>query len=122
MKFWEALKAMEEGKKVTKDEGNCYYFIEDNKLYLCTGELIGETFVSATDMLDYDWKIYDDRKEVSCHIKELYKAIDKYVETSWTDQDIESGFTDEFNNIANCYLTSFVVALDELNLKYKLDE
>ena len=75
MKFWEALKAMEEGKKIAKDNGEAYYFIENNKLYICTGELMGEAFVSVTDMLDYNWELYDDRKPAPYILKTLADSL-----------------------------------------------
>ena len=79
MKFWQALKAMEEGKKIAKDNGKGYYFIENDKLYICTGELMGEAFVSVTDMLDYEWEIYEEKKEVDPRLKEFYHYLkDEY--------------------------------------------
>ena len=60
MKFWEAMKALEEGKKVRKKTWNedCYLTIKNNH------------FVDEWDddeitfSLDGDWEIYEEKKEV----------------------------------------------------------
>lgn len=116
MKFWEALKAMEEGKKIAKDNGEAYYFIENNKLYICTGELMGEAFVNVTDMLDYEWELYDDRKEVDPRFKEFYhylKDENGFANNQYTDfiQD---------NNLED-YLLKFYMQLLEMEKYYNFD-
>ena len=119
MKFWEAMKLLEEGKKVRKTSWaeNRYLYIDEDGSFYDNREQIPILYTVGTE-----WEIYDDRKEVSCNIKELYKAIDKCVETSWIDQDVESGFADEFDSVADYHLTQLIIALDELNKKYKLDK
>ena len=116
MKFWEALKAMEEGKKIAKDNGEAYYFIENNKLYICTGELMGEAFVSVTDMLDYNWEIYEEKREVDERFKELFHYLKDehgFVNNQYTDfiQD---------NNLED-YLLKFYMQLLEMEKYYNFD-
>lgn len=125
MKFWQALKAMEEGKKIAKDNGEAYYFIENDKLYICTGELMGEAFVSVTDMLDYEWELYDDRKEVYTDFyKDMYVTVanlmHNYQCSDLESEDVDSGFIDDYLDLAFEHLGKLHDAMKELNKKYKL--
>lgn len=63
MKFWEAMKAMQEGKKVTHDGLKSYYYMLDNipcKIWCSTGEKATEAFISLDTALKSEWKIYEE--------------------------------------------------------------
>lgn len=64
MKFWEAMKAMEEGEKVTHDGLKSYYFILDNrpyKIWYQVGDCATEAFIDLDLALRHEWKIYEGR-------------------------------------------------------------
>lgn len=107
MKFWEAMKAMEEGKKVrNKDwmEEFYIYLNEDNDILderdaVCDLNFIGEK--------GSEWEIYDDRKPSPAILKTLANDL------SYNSSDI-------------CMRLSFdeqvelVAILAQLNMKYKI--
>ena len=116
MEFWEAIKNMQEGEKITNDEGDSYYFIQDNKLYLCTGKLMGEVNISVNDMLDSHWEIYEEKKNVDPKLKELYHYLKD-----------ENGFANSqygefiYDNDLEDYLLGFYMQLLEMAKYYNLD-
>ena len=76
MKFWEAMKCLEEGKKVTNDKGETYFYTQDNKIYLCTGELAGEVSINLSkSTYEYEWEIYEEKKDVDEDFKKLYSYL-----------------------------------------------
>ena len=107
MKFWEAMQAMAEGKKITNNDGDSYYFIQDNKLCLCTGELMGEVNISVNDMLDSRWQIYDDRKPAPYILKTLADGL------SNEHSDLCMVLSMEEQN-------QLIKVLFDLNMKYKI--
>lgn len=65
MKFWEAMKAMEEGKKVTHEGLKSYYFVQDNKphkIWYRIGESASEAYIDLYSALKYEWKVYEENK------------------------------------------------------------
>lgn len=119
MKTWEAMKCLEEGKKVRNSEwGENEYVVMDPHT---------KCFVYGTDgQIAYlytascEWELYDDRKECSECYKELYRAVMKVFDVDEGDD----GLFDEFdvdikerNGLGNIY-----VILNNLNKVYKLDK
>ena len=75
MKFWEAMKALEEGKKVRAvDWGDDEYItlrgeiLVDEEGYTCTHTLEGEG-------INKKWEILNERKEVDPRFKEFYHYL-----------------------------------------------
>ena len=63
MKFWEAMKAMQEGKKVTHLGLRSYYFIkegEPHKIWFSSGESASEAYINLDDALKHTWFVYED--------------------------------------------------------------
>lgn len=117
MKFWEAMKCLEEGKKVrVKYWSNNGYIMMNS-----SGYIIDEKgrIVNINNTED-EWELYDDRKECSECYKELYRAVMKVFDVDEGDD----GLFDEFdvdmtgsNSLGNMY-----VILNDLNKEYKLDK
>lgn len=116
MKFWEAMKAMQEEKKITNNEGDFYYFIQDNKLYLCTGELMGEVSISVNDMLDNHWEIYEEKKDADEKLKQLFQILN---EDNWFANNQYGEYIYD-NNLVD-HMTSLYMQLMEMAKYYKLD-
>ena len=125
MKFWEAMKAMEEGKKVRNEE-----WTKDQYLYLSTsneildekGQDVGINYIGIAGS---NWEIYDDRKEVYTNFyKDMYVAIadlmHNYQHSDLESEDVDSGFLEDYLNLASGYLGKLHEAMEELNKKYKL--
>lgn len=116
MKFWEAMKALEEGKKITNNGGKSYYFIKDNKLMLCTGKLMGASIALNIDYMSHEWEIYEEKKEVDPKFKEMYRYLKD-----------EHGFVNEQYGDFICerneddHLLAFYTQLLEMAKYYKLD-
>ena len=117
MKFWEAMKALEEGKKVTNDKGETYFYTQDNKIYLFTGEFSSEVSINLSrSTYEYEWEIYKDKKEVDPRFKEFYHYLKD-----------ENGFANGqycefiYNNNLEDHLLKFYQQLLEMAKYYKLD-
>ena len=84
MKFWEAMKALEEGKKVTQKELRSYYCNQDGKLckiWRNSGEKATEAYLNLDTALNSDWEIYDDNNHMieeamqeTCEYKRVRKT------------------------------------------------
>ena len=120
MKFWEAMKALEEGKKVTDNEGKTYYFIQDGEpgmFWLCAEESTDE--IHTTSIIDYmgrNWEIYEEKKEVDPRFKEFYHYLKDehgFVNNQYTDYINDHNEPD--------YLLKFYQQLLEMAKYYKLD-
>ena len=79
MKFWEAVREMQDGKKIrrkTWDDGDY--------IYMNYGELIDERdkqYSINYVFNDDEWEIYDERKDAS----EILKALAKELKTALSD-------------------------------------
>ena len=75
MKFWEAMKAMEEGKKVRavgwKPE---YYIYLNEKFEIRDSDGFFANFHEVIH-LKMDWEIYEEKKEVDSRFKEFYHYL-----------------------------------------------
>lgn len=113
MKFWEAMKAMEEGKKVRKVnwEDEAYIYINENSEIRDN-----EDFYPALYCINEEWEIYDDRKEVDPRFKEFYhylKDENGFANGQYIEFLEETGRGD--------HLLAFYMQLLEMSKYYKLD-
>ena len=115
MKAWEAMKLLEEGKKIRdKSWGEGYYIYLD-----ADGDIIDESnnqyLVANISDISKDWELYDDRKKVSQFYKDMYKAIEEIVENYEKSEK-------EISDVIYPHLENICRVLDELNEEYKLDK
>lgn len=106
MNTWEAIKLLQEGKKIREKrwDPNKYIYKVGKNIYnenkqLCYLAIKG----------DEEWELYDDRKEAPQEIKDLYKAIN----------NIKSNGI--LSNKTYITLLDLQSALNTLNKKYKID-
>lgn len=116
MKFWEAMKAMEEGKKVRKAYWSEHQYIYLDKKNRCIID-DGEDYFSIGNIEDEEeWEIYEEKKEVDLRFKEFYHYLKD-----------ENGFTNGqygefvYNNNLKDHLLEFYQQLLEMAKYYKLD-
>ena len=104
MKFWEAMKAMQEGKKVRRSDWgeNCYLYINEDGSFYDNREQIPILYTVGTE-----WEIYDDRKEAPCVLKKLA------MEFSQSDSDLNNLITTEDKKL-------IAELLVNLECKYKI--
>ena len=119
MKTWEAVKALEEGRKVRRRGWNedWYVLMDENGDFLDDCGTIYE-FGSNSD----DWEIYDDRYDVSQQLKDLYTLLDKLIEDEY---DEYNEYLDKECADKECrrdYMLLFYKQLKEMNKYYKLDK
>lgn len=116
MKFWEAMKAMEEGKKVRNEK-----WTKDQYLYLSiSNEILDEkgrdVGINYIGIAGSNWEIYEEKKPVDPKFKELYQYLKE-----------ENGFTNsqygEFiqDNCMVDHLLALYTQLLEMSKYYKLD-
>ena len=115
MKFWEAMKAAEEGKKVRNKRWvtGCYIFKEGERYFTADGNPFCD-FVRSTDG---EWEIYEAKKEVDPKFKAMYKYLkDEYgfVNDQYTEYMNDHNQPD--------YLLKFYQQLLDMAKYYKLDE
>lgn len=115
MKFWEAMKAAEEGKKVRNKRWvtGCYIFKEGERYFTADGNPFCD-FVRSTDG---EWEIYEDKKEVDPKFKEMYKYLknhDGFANTQYCDFIYLHNKED--------HLLEFYRQLLEMAKEYKLDD
>ena len=116
MKFWEAMKALEEGKKVRAvDWGDDEYItlrgeiLVDEEGYTCTHTLEGEG-------INKKWEIHDEKKDVDPKFKEMYRYLKD-----------EEGFANNqycefiYKHDKQDHLLEFYRQLLEMAKYYKLD-
>ena len=86
MKFWEAMKCLEEGKRVRKTSWaeNRYLYIDEDGSFYDNREQIPILYTVGTE-----WEIYDDRKEAPYVLRKLA------IELSQFDSDLNSLITTE---------------------------
>jgi hypothetical protein len=105
MKFWEAVREMQDGKKIRRK-------IWDGGDYICmeNGELIdeqGKQYLISYVYDDDEWEIYDDRKDISKVLKVLAKELENVLSNTCmilTPNEVEM----------------LKEVLSELNEKYKI--
>lgn len=90
MKFWEAIKALEEGKKVRRAywEKDVYIHIDHDNILKDNSNHPQDLYYIPNDD-DNDWEIYDDRKEAPYVLRKLA------IELSQFDSDLNSLITTE---------------------------
>ena len=73
MKFWEAMKSLEEGKKVRNKRWvtGCYIYKEDIKYFTADGNL----FCDFVRSIEGEWEIYEEKKPVDEDFKKLYSYL-----------------------------------------------
>lgn len=112
MKYWEAMKLIDEGKKVKHKSwaDGCYIYKDDLGNVVCAdGEQYVETFYYSFN--DYHWEIYDDRKEAPQSLKNLFNVLLDYCYD-------ESCYIVEIDDLADKLLDK----LKFFNKKYKIYE
>lgn len=113
MKFWEAVKTMEEGKKVRKVnwEDEAYIYIDENSEIRDN-----EGFYPALYCINEKWEIYEDKKEVDPKLKQLFQTLN---EDNWFANNQYSEYIYD-NNLVD-HMTALYVQLMEMRNFYKLD-
>ena len=98
MNFWEAIKALEEGKKIRKS-----YWEEDNYIYIDSDNNLRDNYGGLPNLYyipddDDDWIIYEEKKE----IMKLFIAtrVDKVDWYECMEQIIIAHSTDEAMELA----------------------
>ena len=121
MKLWEAMKALEEGKKIRKDNWDLGEYVYKNEYgnYITNEGIYFDIIRGANDN---NWEIYNDRKECLEIFKELYEVLNRAYVVHYNGEDydeydeyiIESDDTD--------YINRLHYQLKEMNKHYKLDK
>ena len=114
MKFWEAMKALEEGKKIRKVywNENEYYYLDDD--FVTRNE--NNNYIVISYEGNEEWEIYEEKKDVDPRFKEFYHYLKD-----------ENGFANEqygefvYNNNLEDHLLKFYQQLLEMTKYYKLD-
>jgi hypothetical protein len=119
MKLWEAMKALEEGKKVRKQNWNRYEYIFIDK----TGRIADETGSTyEINRSNEGWELYDEREYVDELTKELYNIVSKMYKVGYNtsyDEYIDTIDAEEQDDTD--YLTKLYRQLQHMNKTYKLD-
>lgn len=117
MKFWEATKALEEGKKVRRS-----YWEEDSYIYIDSDNNLRDNYGGLPNLYyipddDDDWEIYEDKKEVTDDkFKQLYNLVvneQVYLNRQYEDFIKENKLED--------HLTSFYMQLLEMHKYYNFE-
>lgn len=117
MNFWEAIKALEEGKKITRS-----YWEEDNYIYIDSENNLRDNYGGLTNLYyipddDDDWMIYEEKKEIADdRFKQLYNLVVN--EQIFLDRQYED-FIQE--NKLKDYLTDFYIQLIEMQKHYNFE-
>ena len=114
MKFWEAMKCLEEGKKVRKKiwDKDCYLTIKNNHI---VDEWDDDEIVSTLS-LDGEWEIYEPKKEVDEKLKQLFQILN---EDNWFANNQYGEYIYD-NNLVD-HMTSLYIQLMDMREYYKLD-
>lgn len=115
MKLWEAMKAMEEGKKIRKTDWDEYQYIQLNNNNCVINEAGLFSYFNLTHVND-EWEIYEEKKEVDPRFKELYDYLKN-------ENGFANGQYSEFiqNNNLEDHLLKFYMQLLEMAKYYKLN-
>lgn len=120
MKFWEAMKELQEGKKVKKVKwyGSYIYYDRESKQFIdSSGETYDITYLDESE----EWELYEDnRKSINSNaLKKIYKAFKEFAEEDWNEcQEFLDFYCDTVGNRD----LEFGDFLDKVNKYYKLDE
>lgn len=125
MKFDEAIKLLQEGKKIRQEryaEGVYLYLGEDGNICWNDGEKYrGMGGINLTD----EWEVcgeieVDDRKSINSDtLKKLYKVFKEFVMEDWNE---DKEFLDFYYDIVGDNVSNFWYFLGVMNRYYKLDE
>ena len=118
MKFWEAMKSLEEGKKVRHISWYDAHYLYIDNCGIVRHSIGGEEYKEVVDMHS-EWELYDDRKEVPKIFKDLYKLINEIEGMKWND-DVYIQWVD--SNYKENYVTPLYKQLSKINKEYKLDK
>lgn len=112
MKFWEAMKCLEEGKKVRRKTWENEYIYLDEHNVIMNEEDEPIEYIGNKD----DWEIYEHKKDVDEKFKELYHYLKD-------ENGITNGQYGEFiyNRNETDHLLEFYRQLLEMAKYYKLD-
>ena len=123
MKFWQAMKALEEGKKVRRRnwEHGEYIEWEDCDINNNVTDEKGIVFELSTLYCvdDNEWEIYDDRKDCPKVFKDLWKAFQATMNSNIV---VVEAF---WNEVPFSFITmhqEMERLLKEMNDDYKLDK
>ena len=116
MKFWEAVKAMEEGKKVRRT-----YWEKDAYIHIDYDNILRDNYNNPQDLYyisndDGDWEIYEEKKPVDEDFKKLYSYLkneDGFVNNQYSEFIYNEG---EEN-----HLLAFYRQLLKMSKYYNLD-
>lgn len=117
MKFWEAMKALEEGKKVRRS-----YWEKDNYIYIDSDNILRDNYDDPQDLYyipndDDDWEIYEGKKEIiDDKFKQLYNLVVN--EQIYLDRQYEDFIRD---HKLKDYLTDFYRQLLEMNKYFNFE-
>ena len=114
MKFIDARKEMEKGKKIKKDG-----WLPDEFLYIYDGRIVdelGEDFYVNPDDVG-EWKIYNERKEVNEELKTIFQLLKEI----WNSEEY-----DDYKEFITTHnekemLLDFYSQLIRMSYFYKLD-
>ncbi len=107
MKFWEAMKSMEEGKKVrNKDwtDEQYIYLTADNEIF---DEHNNECYLNFIGTKDSEWEVYDNRKPAPAILKTL-------------SDDLSCSFSDICMRLSVSEQNELIRILAQLNIKYNI--
>ena len=117
MNFWEAIKALEEGKKVRRS-----YWEEDNYIYIDSDNNLRDNYGALPNLYyipddDDDWEIYEGKKEIiDDKFKQLYNLVVN--EQIYLDRQYEDFIRD---HKLKDYLTDFYRQLLEMHKYYNFE-
>ena len=129
MKLWEAMKALEEGKKVRRVDWKKDIYVykgDDGIHHKSNGE---DSYIMTTLSLDdtNEWELYDDRKYTHPFWRKLYKSINylapDYQRMLDSLDDCNGDGCDlcVFRRLCKMYDDMFMT-LEYFNSEYKLDK
>lgn len=117
MEFWQAMKALDEGKKITRtpwEEGR-YIYKKGYEIY----DQDGNSY--QISIADFGYKIYDDRKDAPKEIVGLYYTIDSIFNCPNKQSNTKlNQFFDELNEDSRKTLVEAYKLMRHLNNVYKL--
>ena len=117
MEFWKAMKALEEGKKITRitwEEGR-YIYKKGYEIY----DQDGNSF--DISVADFGYRVYDDRKDAPKEIISLYYTIDSIFNCPNKQSNTKlNEFFDELSEDGRNTLVEVYKLMRHLNNNYKL--
>ena len=113
MKSWEAVRAMEEGKKVTRPKWDDDEFLMIDEEYDIVNK---EGSFYAFDCKYNDWTIYEEKKDADEKLKQLFQILN---EDNWFANNQYGEYIYD-NNLVD-HMTSLYMQLMEMAKYYKLD-